>query len=330
MNTSPLYRTVLRQAFNITLRYKALWFLGFVATFLGLGGEYQFLINQYLNFSDGGWEQALGVVDIGTAANWLLIKQTLAALSPWLYLALALIVILAALFIWVIISAQGALVRAVGDHVKNNEVSLGKEFTLAAKSGWSLLGILISARLLALFLLAVVGLPLLAILFAINDAFVPLGATILFFALAVPITIVFSLVSKLAVAYHLIERKSWRESLARALSLFAGHWLVCLELALILLPISLIVTVFFIPLASLLSVPFLVFGLAVAAVSSTIIVKIFFTLALVLFFFLLLVLGSALATFQSAVWTVLFLRIKDAPAQSKLVRLLHNWREKYG
>lgn len=329
MSTTPVYRVVLRQALNITLRYKALWFLGFLATFLGLGSEYQFLINQYLNFSDGGWEQALGAVDIFRLENWLLIRETLATASLGFYLALALLIVLAALLIWVIISAQGALVRAVGSHIKGNQVALLEEFKGAARSFWSLLGILAGARLLALFLLAVVGLPLVAILFYLDDALLPAGAAWLFFALALPTIIVFSLVSKLALAYHLLSREPWRASLTRALSLFAAHWLVCVELALILLPIGLVFGILLVPVVSLLSVPFLVFGLALAEVSSAAMVKIFFALALILFFFLLLLLGSALAAWQSAVWTVLWLRIKDAPTQSKLVRLLHHWREKY-
>lgn len=328
--STPVYRVVLRQAFNITLRYKALWFLGFLATFLGVGSEYQFLINQYLNFSDGGWEQALGAFDIFRLENWLLLKAALAAASGWFYAALALLIILAAAFIWVIISAQGALVRAVGSHLKGKPVALLEEFKGAARSFWSLLGILALSRLLALFLLSVVGLPLVAILFYLDEALLPAGAAWLFFALALPTIIVFSLVSKLALAYHLLAKEPWRASLTRALSLFAAHWLVCVELALILLPIGLIFAILLVPAVSLLAVPFLVFGLALAEVSSAAMVKIFFALALTLFFFLLLLLGSALAAWQSAVWTVLFMRIKDAPAQSKLIRILHNWREKYG
>ena len=79
--STPLYRTVLRQAFNITIRYKPLWFLGFLATFLGLGVEYQFLINQYLNFSDGGWQQALGIVDIFSSDNLEIIKNASGSLD---------------------------------------------------------------------------------------------------------------------------------------------------------------------------------------------------------------------------------------------------------
>lgn len=327
--TPPIYRVVLKQAWQITARYKGLWFFGFLGTFLGLGGEYQFLINQYFNFSEGGWEQAVGLVDIFSYDNLALIKASLATIPARAVVLLLLISILTGLFIWAIMAAQGALVRGVGNVVKGNTVSLGRDFKAAARSFWSLVGITVSTRLLAVFLLAVVGLPLLAIIFSLNESYVPLGATLLFFVLGVPLIILFSLIAKLAVAYHLLANRPWRAAVGDALSLFARHWLVCVELALILLPISILVAVVFVPLASLLSLPFLVFGLALASVSSALAVKIFFALALILFFALLLVLGSGLATFQSAVWTSLFLKIKDAPAQSKLARLLHNWREKY-
>lgn len=327
--TTPLYRAVLKQAWQAIARYKALWLFGFLGTFLGMGGEYQFFINQYFNFSDGGWQQAAGIIDIFRYENLAVLKDFLAALPARAFVIIFLALIVAGLFAWVVISAQGALVRGIGNAIRGQAWGLGRDYKAAAASFWPLVAIALSTRLLALFLLAVVGLPLLAIVFAVNETYAASGAALLFFVLGLPLVIFFSLVAKLAVAYHLLEGETWRGAVASAMALFAKHWLVCLELALLLLPISLLVSVVFVPLASLLSLPFLVFGLALGSVSSAMMVKLFFALALILFFTLLLVVGSALATFQSAVWTSLFLKIKDAPAQSKLVRILHNWRERY-
>lgn len=328
--TTPLYRLILKQAWQITSRYKALWLFGFLGTFLGMGGEYQFFINQYINFSEGGWQQVAGIVDIFNYENLAIIKTSLAALPGRAFLILFFILLFLALFCWVVVSAQGALVRGAGNILKGSRASLGRDFKAAAKAFWPLLGINLGTRLLALFLLAVVGSPLFSIIFALNESYAGAGAALLFFVLGLPLGILFSLISKLATAYHLLEAKPWRSAIASAMRLFGQHWLVCLELALILLPISVLVSLVFIPLVSLLSLPFLVFGLAVSSsVSSALAVKLFFALALILFFTLLLLLGSALATFQSAVWTSLFMKIKDAPAQSKLVRILHDWRERY-
>src|SRR3989338_2237269 len=55
MVLDPLYRPILRAALALTARHKTLWILGFLAAFLGLGGEYEFIFNQYSNISSGEW-----------------------------------------------------------------------------------------------------------------------------------------------------------------------------------------------------------------------------------------------------------------------------------
>jgi len=44
MNT--LYRHILKNAWNIIMKFKYLWILGFFTAFLGNGGEYQILFKQ--------------------------------------------------------------------------------------------------------------------------------------------------------------------------------------------------------------------------------------------------------------------------------------------
>ncbi|MDP1709413.1 MAG: hypothetical protein Q8L21_00815, partial [Candidatus Komeilibacteria bacterium] len=242
----------------------------------------------------------------------------------------ALFLALILFFVWLLISAQGALIKATADAALGRTVSAWRSLVFASRSFWQLLSIRIVTRLLAFFIAAVVGLPLLAVILSFDESFTIVGSSLIFFVLVLPLFILFSLVGKLALAYSLVEGKPWRRALTQAMSLFGAHWLVCLELALIMLPINIIAAVIFVPIATFLSLPLLLFGLAIAEASFVIGLKFFLALALVLFLLLLLLFASALATFQGVVWTVLFLKIKDAPQQSKLIRILHNWREKYG
>lgn len=327
--STPLYRTILRQALTITTRYKKLWILGFIATGLGIGGEYEFLINQYYNFSDGGWSQAVGIFDIFQVENLLLIKKVLLGASPWFYVLVAAFLIFVSSFAWILASAQGGLVKSVADGVEGRKVSVWQSFIFAGKSFWGLLAILLSTRLLAIFVTAVIGLPLISVMFVLGESAATITTSLVFFILLLPLFILFSLISKLAFGYFLIIGLSWRRSLVQSFRLFSDHWLVCLELALIMLPISLLASFIFIPIATFLALPFLLFGLVVAKGALAFSLMIFLVLSLIIFLVLLILFVSALSTFQNTVWTVLFLKIKDAPQQSKLVRILHDWREKY-
>lgn len=326
----PLYRVILRQALQITNRYKTIWILGFFATFLGLGGEWQFLFNQYLSFSDGGYADIAGISNLTRPEIWQMIGAALAALPVWAYLIILFFFSLVLFGLWFLTAAQGGLVLAVERASSGRgRVSIVKSFKDASRSFWSLLGIVISTRLISVLLMAVIGLPLLAVIVALDESLAALAGTLIFFILCLPVIIVFSLIGRLAVSACLIEGARWRESLARSLRLFSGHWLVCLELAFILLIISLLAAVLFVPVAGLLSLPFLFFGVVMLKVSAAFF-YVFLIVAAILFFALLLFLSSWLGAYISAVWTMLYLKIKITPAQSKLVRILHNWREKYG
>lgn len=332
MILDPLYRPILRQSLSLTVRHKSLWLLGFLAAFLGLGGEYEFLANQYNNISSGEWNGFASFWPfLGSGPDFLNILSAIAkdmSVSAFLGLLFFLVFIFA--MVWIVITAQGALISGIASAVARGQAKISAALFVGYKSFWSLLAITASTRILAFFVLAVVGLPLVSILLALDQSFVSPGAALIFFVLGIPLFILFSLVAKFAIAYHVINKEKWRTALIKALALFIDHWLVTVELALVVFVINILTAVLFVLAALLLSVPFILLGIVVADLAQVIVLKALIVAALVLFLFILLLLGSALSCFQNSVWTLLFLKIKDTPHAPKLLRVVQGWREKYG
>lgn len=327
-----LYRQILRQALALVIKHKTLWFLGFFTVLFGGGGQYEFFLTQYLNFSEGGWNAITNIwpaLTPGAAGFLTWVWELLWSLPGTAYLALFLFLISLFLLALLIISTQGALILGIGEASLAKRVRLGQIFYAAYKSFWHLLMITVSTTVLAGFIIAVIGAPLVAIVAQLDPAWLAPILTLLFFVFALPVILIFSIVAKFAVASCLLEGEAWRASITRALSLFAGHWLVAVEMELTLFVIGVVAAVAFVLGAGLLSLPFVVLGFVLGELSYGWALSLMVTIGLVLFLLLVLLAMSALAAFQNSVWTLLWLRIKDKPQTSKLVRLVHSWKEKY-
>jgi hypothetical protein len=179
------------------------------------------------------------------------------------------------------------------------------------------------------FVLAAVGLPLVALLVSAKPNLAPQWLILIFFVLAIPVLIVFSLIGKLASAYEITTRSGWRGSFISGLSLFANHWLVALEMALLLFIINLAAGIAFVLAIALIALPFLLISSFFAQASAAFWVALFGQIGVVLFLLLLLLFGSALSTFQNSAWALLFLKIRSERHMPKLLRVLHGWRARY-
>lgn len=333
MNTNSFYRATLRRAWQITARHKKLWIFGFFAALLGNGGEYEFLLNQFGNISKNDWGVAGGLLAfLGSSGQngWMMITKLAQNLPTAAFATLGVIVVLAILALWLAVSAQGALIKGVVEVEGGAEINFNSLFRAGRERFWPLLAIVIASRFLAVFILAVIGAPLMALWLLASGNAAALGLTFLALVLAAPLFILFSLIAKLAAAYQMTEGGSWRKSFTSALALFANHWLVMVETALLLFIINLIVGLLFVAAIALIAAPFLLLAYFFAGQGQTMLVALLAELGAALFVIFLVLFGSALATFQNSAWTVLFLRIRRERHMPKLLRIVHGWRVKYG
>ncbi|OJI07120.1 hypothetical protein BK004_01725 [bacterium CG10_46_32] len=324
MEPASLYRKTLKRAWHTTRTHPHVWILGLFAALLGNGGEFDFVVTQFNRFSNGSvnfGETLLAMFGTGgsTAANVIAALLVYAANK---YVLLGVVMFMGLLIAWLVVSAQGGLIRAVATP---NNGSLVSHFIVGTKSFWQLLGIILSTRLLAFFVLGVVGMPLFALLLYFMDPFRAL--VLVSFVLGVPLLMIASLITKYAAAYRMLERHSMRSAIVRAFTLFFDHWLVSIELVLTLFVINVAVGGAMIIFVLVSSMPFLALAnaLAVGSVGATA----FLFLGRMFAFLLLIALGSILATFQYASWTELFLRITHRKHASKIMRVVTGLHQKY-
>lgn len=315
------YRLFIKQAWNITKKYKHLWFFGIFASLLAIGGEYQ-LITQSATASPGGYFLSDGniIMQVLLSADFyrgfasLAIENSAALLAIIGILLLSLVLV--AVMVYLAVLSQSAIISHSAQILlskKKKEIfNINDGLNDAKKHFWRVLGLnLLNGAVISLALF-LISLPLVFLL--LTDTVMLGVAYTLLFIVFTPIALSIALLIKFAIAARVLEGKSFMSSLQKGLKMFKDNWLVSLEMALILFIINFIVgiiTLFFI---ALLFMPMLFIGIQFYA-------PMLAALSLVLSIGTMLVIASWLNTFQISTWTGLYLHLQDKRGRSKLERL---------
>lgn len=315
------YRLFLKQAWNITKKYRYLWFFGIFASLLSIGGEYQ-LITQSATTQPGGsflsngniiWQIILspdfyqGFVSLATENSAALLAVICIFL---LSLGLAIIMLYLAILSQSAIVSQSAQILL--NKKKKNNLNISDGLAEAKPHFWRVLGLNLFSYIIVVLSLFLISLPLVFLIITDTLA-ISIAYTLLFIVFA-PIALSIALLIKYAIAARVLENTSFVSSIQKGLKIFKNNWLVSLEMALILFIINFavgIVTLFFI---ALLFMPMLFIAIQFYA-------PILAAISLVLSIGTMLVVASWLNTFQISTWTGLYLHLQDKKGRSKLERL---------
>lgn len=318
------YRTLLKQAWATTWEHKYLWFLGLFASLVAGSGSWEYqVVTQNLGQSpiEGSYMRMGSILAIGDVLkNFFLGLASVFRNDFWTVLNIFSILLITAVllifFIWMAVSSQAALVGSLKKLLTAKKKPEGLSIRASLSEGhryfWPVLGLNILVKILIYFAFFLVGLPLL--LMTISDSSALFVCYIIIFVIFIPLAMSLSLLIKYAIAYKVIENKSFVASLEHGTRLFKNNWLISLEMAIILFLINflfsglalIVFALFLLPLF-LLSLMFNLYWL--------IILLLFIAIALVV------ILGSVLTTFQTASWTNLFLHLKEKGGVAKLERL---------
>lgn len=319
------YRHILRDAWKVTKSNKILWFFGFFVSFLGAGGVYELLI------------QGTGKMGLSQDFGSYLVLSTLVPTGPELlatvqhlgtYDSLLLMLIgigglaLFATAIWIVISAQGALIHGIRDAHKKKKLKFSNLFGV----GSEVFGRLLILNLLSRFAIAAsfyLILSLMLLLLA-KGTLVSSLLYLVAFLILMPLTLAIGFITIYSAAYIVLNRMRLVDAVETALFLFRKYWLISLEVAVILFAINIGVSVLIGIIFSFLAVMFLplVIGASLVGASTGI------WIALILFgglgVFALAIVGAGLITYQYSVWTLLFMKlhVRGHRGISKLVRML--------
>ena len=305
---------IIKKAWNITWRYRALWVLGVFAGVTGGGGV------------GGGGGNGVGSFNNGakpsTASNPINPEAIRAFLERWLPMIVVgtvVLIVISIAFAIIGIGARGGLVWAVNEIEEGRKPRLGEAWNAGFARFWSLLGLGLMIQLpiavAALAFGAVILVPILGPLLrgATPDpvgVLVPMCGAL---AIGVPVLIVAGLVLGLmyitATRFIMLEGagaahavgESWRAFRAR----FADH------VVMYIINVGLNIAASFV-----LAVPIVLIALAVAvpaALAGASGQWTSFGVVVALLFLLLIVIGLAYAaiwgTFTSALWTIFYRRL---------------------
>lgn len=320
------YRFFLKQAWNITKKYRYLWFFGIFASLTALGGEYQ-IISQGMNSSPGGSFVSVGVFMLYNLFNPSFYAGviSIAAANPaalWSIVAVLLLTLsLIIIMVYLAIVSQAALVEHSAQIILNKKkkdgLNINDGLIFGRKHFWSVLGLNISSNLIITFSFFLISLPLIFLI--ITDAAVLTVAYTLLFVIFVPIALAIALIIKYAVAARVLEELSFVSALAKGWKIFQDNWLVSLEMALILFLINFAVGIITIAAIFLFFLPLLVLSLQLYLPFLT-------AISFLLTIAAMLIAASVLNTFQIATWTSLYLHLQNKKGLSKLERMFQHKR----
>ena len=323
-----LYRDIIKQAFKTTWHNKYLWFFGIFAALLGNGGELELLFHRFDTTVENGlfpfWASIANTGFFGK--NTFLNIGHLATRDPLsLFLVLTVfvvILILGALAVWLTVVSQASLVSGAA------QIRVGKkhDFKTALDAGinrfYGVFGLNLILKLLVYLFFIFLSLPLLA---AAGNRYL-FSSTAIFmvaFLFFVTLAMVISFIVKYAIAFYVIKRCGFLESIRLAWQLFMRNWLISLEMAFLLFVINIIVGLGLILLLLVFTVPFLFLALVLSKLAFYFNFWIVVASALILYLVVIIIVGAALSTFQISSWTGLYLELVSRGGASKLTRIFN-------
>jgi hypothetical protein len=334
--TSFLYRPVLKKAFEITSRFKNLWFFGLFAVLVSAGGEYEIISrglynpgsdsinNAFITSFQSGWQEGAGLAGGDFWHNLgLLILKNSATLATGLFVLL-LIVTITLFVVWLVLASQIALIRNISLAVKNKQATIANGLQFANKNFWPIFVIIVCLKAALFVLFGILGLELMWLFgTGVWGAMLYLASFVVF----VILTLIISFILKYQTFYVLLKRQKLLAALKSASELFSNNWLISLEMAGIMLGVYLAVASISVFVLSLLAgIPLIIIPLYLSALPA-LIADILAGIALVLAVAIILWLTAVMTVFQWAGWTVLFDRLEGGEEAAKLERLGQNLRQ---
>jgi hypothetical protein len=302
------YGDFLSEAFRLTWRNRFLWFFGFFVA--GAGGSFNFPANF------GGQEMQDPFGPAAGPLRWISDNLVL-----FLTAVIAVVVVLALVFIVLSIISHGALAESVAALHRGETRGFGSAFRAGTANFWRVLGLKVLFLLMALGLTLLIFLPVglggIAV-FSLTDSTglrvlaVVLGVIFVFVALIV-VFLPFAIVNQFALRELVVNRRRILESIAGGFGLFRRNigrsllvWLIQLA---VMLGLGIAVLVVLVIFGAILLGP----AIALFATDHATAGVVAGVVGGVLFLVPLFVISGALGAFNHAYWTLAYLRLVEPP-----------------
>ena len=318
---SSVYRPLLRRAWSLTVHAKHLWLFGLFSALLVSGGEINVLLRNFDRLN------ALGVWASSVRERGF--DLSFPMFTPWVglpsgfYIVSAFLLLLVCFLIWFALVSQGALIWGIERERRRAHCHIEEGITAGKRGFWRTTALSMGFHLVTSLAWAIFSLPPFLLYLAFGSSAWYTIFLLVSFVCLIPIGLLCSLLYRLALVASLTESLSPLDALRSAWKLFLAHWLVVVETAIIL---TLGTTLAAIVALSVAVVGIIIIFGPLALLSFIIGVPLAVSLtlgaAVIAFFLSIMGVGALLATFQQAVWLLLYTRLKESPPFAKLVRVI--------
>ncbi|MBU2542845.1 hypothetical protein KJ785_04785 [Patescibacteria group bacterium] len=317
----PLYRQAIIHSWKLAWEHKILWVFGMFAVFLGQMGILDLLTKVGFATTMGRPLHVVWLEWANFIKDLILgVRDLPLALDAWFWmLSLALILLGFGLFlIFVSVVCQGALVKAAAVSTKHKKLpNAGEEWHVGVNHFWRLFFVNLFKKVIFCFL--AMSVSWLAVKTILDFSVVSILVFLLGFVLATLIGMVISFLSIYAAGYVVVEEFGLKKALTSSWQLFINHWLVSIEVGLIVVVLNLLAGILAIFLVLIVFIPTLITW-ALAATSYNMGLWVAgLMVGTMLSTFIVIVVGGFFTVFNISVWTCLFMAMHKVGIKSRIL-----------
>ncbi len=320
------FRDIFKRAYQLARHNKLLWFFGFFAAFLGVGGELEALFQNYTSVTNTttgilSWKSIYqDGLFIATFNN---IRDFFGAYPVQGFLFILLLLVVAIVLIWLAIVSQIALFDSAKKLNANKKVTYADAYRVGNTYFGKVLGVTFLLRALQYVLFAIIGSILVTWFLGANSVAGGIAFVLFIFIILIPVSVIVSFMLRYAVAYIVLKDKPAMESIRLAWQLFAKNWIISIEMAVLVLALGVLAGLIIAIAIGLASVPFILIAIAAMFFGSTGGFAVAFALMTVSWFLVSAIIGAMYVGFQYTAWTMFFLELDKNRADSRVIRVLN-------
>lgn len=312
---TPLYRQIIGEAWRVTWHQRTMWFFGLFAAFIATGGALEifsrnvkWILTPHVPFFWGKQQ----LVWQGDFSVW-----------PMLIMLVLLCLGLLVFVIFMSIRSFIALIAATEKYKADDKIDLNKIWHAGDKKFWGVFGEVALFKII-IFLAGIFSTFPLWLIWTGNDwqGWPWLYPAI--FVVGMVVAVISSFLMVLTAAYLVLKRYSFAKSLKMAWKLFTEHWLVSLEMAVVIFFVNVLFGLISIAGMVVIALPTFLFIMLGLFIFLPVLSKAALVLGVLFGVVLILWVAGFLGSFHAVAWTLLFKRMEEGTAVSKLHRLVNN------
>jgi hypothetical protein len=312
----PTYQQALSKAWQMAWHHKTLWGLGLLAAIVGQFGLGNFFGRLWLLYQQGEVSYFASsltnnyVLTVPGGFNWINILGLI-----WLF-GFALLLLIAIIFISV--TSQGALVFYAASWFKNKRFkSITKAWHKAVDHFWQLLAVNILYKLI-FCALVLTSASVVKTWDMVTSTWAQLG---LGFVLGILLFLylVFSIVYIYIISYIVVDNKKAKQAAQMAWDLLSRHFLVSIEVGLLMMFLNLILVIVVVSSLLLAFIPSVVIWIVAGVLGMTKLALFGFTVGFFIWFIMVLLIAAVYNTFNTSVWVYLFQKMHKQGIASRIV-----------